>query len=129
MSVGYFAHSFDLINVGDLDMVVQARKMCTTLVVGVLSDEDFEAMHGRLPVIPLIERMALVEHVRGVDSVVRHDGLKTPSVPQADLLFVPADPPSALQGTNVVTLVPRQTTQSLLMRAALAPLADDSVAS
>jgi hypothetical protein len=73
MTVGYLAGDFDLINVRDLDVIAQASQYCSRLVVGVFSDEFAERHRGRRPIVPLVERMALVSHVRGVHSVVVHD--------------------------------------------------------
>lgn len=73
MSKGYLAASFDLLNVGDLDIIAQARQRCDHLIVGVYTDEYVEGLLGRRPVTPFVERMELVRHVRGVDTVVVHD--------------------------------------------------------
>lgn len=73
MSKGYLAASFDLLNVGDLDVIAQARQRCDHLTVGVFSDAYVEQCSGRGPVIPLAERLELLCHVRGVDTVVVHD--------------------------------------------------------
>ena len=73
MSVGYLADSFDLINVRDLDLIAQARARCARLVVGVFTDDYVERVSGRRPVIPLSERMAVLQQVRGIVEVVAHD--------------------------------------------------------
>lgn len=44
MSVGCLADSFDLINVGDLDLIAQAGARCSRLVVGVFTDEYTEKL-------------------------------------------------------------------------------------
>ncbi|HEX8509801.1 MAG TPA: adenylyltransferase/cytidyltransferase family protein, partial [Propionibacteriaceae bacterium] len=72
MTVGYLADSFDLLNVGHLDLIAQANDLCSHLVVGVLSDELTERVQGVRPIVPLVERAALVAHLRGVHRVVAH---------------------------------------------------------
>ena len=67
--VGYAAGAFDLFHVGHLNLLRQARQRCDHLVAGVVSDELLEATKGHLPVVPLAERMEIVEHVRYVDEV------------------------------------------------------------
>jgi glycerol-3-phosphate cytidylyltransferase-like family protein len=66
---GQLVRSFDLINVLDLDLVAQARQLCTRLVIGVHSDELVTQLTGRSPVMPLSERLLLAAHVRGVDEI------------------------------------------------------------
>ena len=73
MTVGYLAAAFEVVTVRDLDLIRQARQLCTRLVVGVLRDEDVVRLFGRRPVAPLLERIAVVRHLRGVDEVVAHD--------------------------------------------------------
>lgn len=72
MTYGYLACSFDLLNVRHLDLIAQASTSCDRLVVGVLTDEHAEALHGRRPVVPLRERLDLIRHVRSVAEVIVH---------------------------------------------------------
>ncbi|MCW2810119.1 MAG: adenylyltransferase/cytidyltransferase family protein [Friedmanniella sp.] len=126
--VGYFVDSFDLINVGDLDLIAQARARCGRLVVGVLTDADVERLVGRPPVIPLSERMTLVSHVRGVDEVVVHQG---PLSSGPDLLvFTAGDRAADLPGEpgSTVVLQPARRTASAVLRDALQPLPRQAVA-
>jgi hypothetical protein len=71
MSVGYFADSFDVLNVRDLDLIAHARELCSRLLVGVFTDDYVERLRGRRPVVPLDERMALMQHIGGAADVVR----------------------------------------------------------
>lgn len=106
MGVGFLARSFDLINVGDLDLIAQARQRCSRLIVGVYSDEWATALTGRPPVTPLAERIAVVSHVRGVDEVrIQHD--RVPPVEPGTVIFVE---PGGESAAGRVVLDPRRRT-------------------
>lgn len=68
--VGYVPGGFDMLHVGHINVLIAARDLCDHLVVGVATDESLKRMKGRLPVIPHVERMRLVEALRIVDEVV-----------------------------------------------------------
>lgn len=127
MAVGYLANAFDLLNVRDLDLIGQARGKCSRLVLGVFSDEFAERLYGRRPVVPLVERLALVSHVRGVDEVVTHDFAPRATEP-GDLTFVVAGDLEFTDVASPVLLTPRRTSLSAELRSALEPLAEDEVA-
>ncbi len=89
--VGYTAGVFDMFHVGHLNLFRHARASCGFLIVGVTTDELAEARKGVRPVIPLIERMAILQHVRYVDHVVPQasiDKLEAWEVLKFDVLFV-----------------------------------------
>ena len=44
MRVGYLVSSFDMLSVGDLSVIDQARQLCDQLVVGVLSTRRWSAL-------------------------------------------------------------------------------------
>lgn len=121
MPVGYLCGAFDLLNVRDLDLIDQARSRCRRLVLGVLTDDQVARLTGRAPVVPLVERMALLQHVRGVDLVVRHG---EPSEVGASVTL--AATPGALPGAELLT--PRRETASPMLRVALRPAAAAAVA-
>lgn len=118
MSLGYLACSFDLLNVGHLDLIAQARELCDRLIVGVYTDEAIERADGRPPVTPLAERAALVGHVRGVDEVVVHE---TVPVRGAAATLVLVDDGSRTVAVREIELVPRRGTASAVLSAALQP--------
>jgi glycerol-3-phosphate cytidylyltransferase len=68
--IGYTAGVFDMFHMGHLQLLGRARARCDYLVVGVSTDELALDLKGSLPVVPLLERMAIVQHVRYADQVV-----------------------------------------------------------
>lgn len=122
MVVGYLLGTFDMLNVGDLDVLAQARLRCARLVVGVHTDEAAAELSGRPPVVPLEERLTLLRHVRGVDEVVVHehaDGSGSATV----LLTVDGD--GYLPAAEVLSA--RRVSASATLRRALDPLSAERV--
>jgi len=68
--VGYTAGAFDMFHMGHLHLLKAARRRCDYLVVGVTTDEAALEAKGSLPVVPLLERMAIVQSMRFVDHVI-----------------------------------------------------------
>ena len=68
--IGYTAGVFDLFHIGHLNLLRASRAKCDHLVVGVTTDELAERRKGARPVMPLIERMEIVQSVRYVDHVL-----------------------------------------------------------
>jgi cytidyltransferase-like protein len=120
MVVGYLANSFDLINVRDLDLIAQARHLCSRLVVGVFTDDFAERHQGRRPVVPLVERMALVQRVRGVHEVRVHDDGPDGADPDTLCFQVAGDRPLLTTGRPWL-LQPTRETSSAALREALRP--------
>lgn len=69
MDIGYAAGAFDLFHIGHLNILREAKQHCDRLIAGVVSDEMLELTKGRAPIIPLAERMEIVEHISYVDQV------------------------------------------------------------
>jgi glycerol-3-phosphate cytidylyltransferase len=67
---GYVPGVFDLFHVGHLNILRSAREHCDWLIAGVVTDEIAYRVKGRLPVIPLAERVSILEHIRLVDEVI-----------------------------------------------------------
>ena len=86
MRVGYLVSSFDMLNVGDLDIIRQAQELCAELTVVVLDDDGVTVALGRPPVVPLHERVAIVECVRGITRVTT-TAEDTPEI-QADAMVL-----------------------------------------
>lgn len=71
--VGYVPGVFDMFHVGHLNILRHARVDCDYLIAGAVSDEKARAAKGKLPVVPLVERMEVLRHCRLVDEVVAED--------------------------------------------------------
>ncbi len=67
--VGYAPGAYDLFHIGHLNVLRHAAAHCDRLVAGVVSDEMLLLTKGRLPVVPLRERMEIVGSLRCVDAV------------------------------------------------------------
>lgn len=68
--IGYAAGAYDLFHIGHLNILKHAKSHCDWLIAGVVSDELCQATKGHLPVVPLIERLAIVQSVKYVDDAV-----------------------------------------------------------
>ena len=74
MSVmGYVPGVYDMFHVGHLNILRRAREGCDELVVGAVTDEVVERTKGKLPVVPLAERMEILSSLSIVDRVVADD--------------------------------------------------------
>jgi glycerol-3-phosphate cytidylyltransferase len=67
--IGYAPGAYDLFHIGHLNILRHARENCDYLIAGVVSDEMLLCGKGRLPVIPLAERLEIVRGIRYVDDV------------------------------------------------------------
>lgn len=68
--VGYAPGAYDLFHVGHLNLLRRAWLRCDHLIAGVVSDEVALAQKGRLPVVPELERLAVVQAMDVVDDAV-----------------------------------------------------------
>ena len=69
-SIGYTTGVYDLFHIGHLNLLKKAKLECDYLIVGVTTDELVESRKGKRPIIPFVERMEIVEHIKFVDEVV-----------------------------------------------------------
>ena len=67
---GYVPGVFDLFHIGHLNILRAARLQCDWLVAGVFSDENTFRTKAKYPVVPEIERLAILEHINLVDEVI-----------------------------------------------------------
>lgn len=67
--VGYAPGAYDLFHIGHLNLLRRAAHRCDVLIAGVVSDEMLLLSKGRMPVVPLAERMEIVRSLRFVDDV------------------------------------------------------------
>jgi glycerol-3-phosphate cytidylyltransferase len=68
--IGFAPGVYDLFHIGHLNILREARKHCDRLVAGVTSDDLTARLKGRVPVVPLAERLEIVQGVRYVDEAV-----------------------------------------------------------
>ncbi len=88
--VGYIPGVYDMFHVGHLNILRNARANCDYLIAGVVTDERAEAVKGRRPVIPLDERLEIVNCVGLVDEVVVDDSVDKAQILQKvrfDVIF------------------------------------------
>ncbi len=71
--VGYVPGVFDMFHIGHLNILRNARLACDHLVAGVVSDERALAAKGKLPVVPVGERLEIVRNITFVDDAVVED--------------------------------------------------------
>ena len=67
---GYVPGAWDMFHIGHLNILERARAHCDILMVGVVTDEALLQAKGKLPIIPLEERMDVVRAMSIVDRVV-----------------------------------------------------------
>lgn len=68
--IGYTTGVFDMFHIGHLNLLRRAKLECDYLIVGVTTDELSSSAKGKKPIIPLVERMEIVENIKFVDEVV-----------------------------------------------------------
>ena len=61
---------FDLFHIGHLNLIRRAKAQCDYLRIGVLSDELVYEFKCRFPIIPVEERMEILQALADVDEVV-----------------------------------------------------------
>ena len=72
----YTVGTFDLLHVGHLALLEYCKTLGDKLVVGVASDEVVNSYKPNVPVIPLIQRMAMLKALQCVDDVISYDKLE-----------------------------------------------------
>ncbi len=68
--IGFAPGVYDLFHIGHLNILREARRHCDRLVAGVSSDDLTARLKGKVPVVPLAERLDIVRSVKYVDDVV-----------------------------------------------------------
>lgn len=67
---GYVPGAWDMFHIGHLNIISRARELCDHLIVGVVTDEALIEAKGRMPMVPMEERLEIVEAIDLVDEVV-----------------------------------------------------------
>lgn len=70
MIKGYTSGVFDLFHVGHLRLLKNCKKHCDYLIVGVCSDKLVFELKGKKPVIPLEQRLEIVNAIPYVNKIV-----------------------------------------------------------
>ncbi len=60
----------DLFHIGHLNLIQRAKKLGTTLIVGVIVDECVYKYKGRMPLFSTNERKSIISSIKYVDKVV-----------------------------------------------------------
>ena len=68
--IGYTAGVFDMFHVGHLNMLKKAKEKCDYLIVAVIADDVADGYKNKKPVIPMEDRIKIVESIRFADKVV-----------------------------------------------------------
>lgn len=68
--IGYTTGVYDMFHIGHLNIIQRAKEQCDYLIVGVSTDELVQKEKNKTPVIPYVERSAIVKAICFVDMVV-----------------------------------------------------------
>jgi glycerol-3-phosphate cytidylyltransferase len=71
--VGYVPGAWDMFHIGHLRILQHARPHCDWLIVGVVTDETVRRVKHKEPMVPLADRMEILERLDLVDQVVVDD--------------------------------------------------------
>jgi glycerol-3-phosphate cytidylyltransferase len=91
--IGYTSGVFDMFHVGHLNIIMKSKELCDFLIVGVTTDEMAQYKNKK-PIIPLEERMRIVEAIKYVDQVIPQKTLHKFDVWEVykfDVIFVGSD--------------------------------------
>ena len=92
--IGFTAGAFDMFHVGHLNLIKNAKARCDYLIVGVNTDELIASYKNKQAVVPLKERMEIVEAIRYVDEVMAVDSLDKETIwnqKKYDVVFIGDD--------------------------------------
>jgi len=70
MIKGYTGGAFDLFHIGHLRLLKNAKKHCDYLIVGIASDKLLLEIKGKKPVIPLEQRIEIVNAIPYVNKII-----------------------------------------------------------
>lgn len=70
MTIVFLPGCWDVLHMGHINIIRRAKQLGDVLIVGVESDELIAGEKGRPPVMPLEQRMGVVEALRWVDVAI-----------------------------------------------------------
>lgn len=73
--IGYAQGAFDMFHVGHLNLIKNAKDRCDYLIVGINTDQLISSYKNKEAIIPLEERLQIVEAIKHVDQVIQADTL------------------------------------------------------
>lgn len=91
--IGYTAGVFDMLHIGHLNLLHNAKSMCDYLIVGVTTDE-LVSYKNKKSIIPFEERYEIVKNIKYVDAVVPQEDMDKLSMCKkigAEIMFVGDD--------------------------------------
>ena len=68
--IGFIQGTFDMFHYGHYNVISKAKEQCEKLIVGVNTDELVRSYKNKTPIVPLAERIRVVEAIKPVDQVV-----------------------------------------------------------
>lgn len=92
--VGFIQGAFDLFHIGHLNLIINAKRNCDYLIVGVNTDKLIQEYKHKTPVIPCEDRARIVEAIKYVDKVVimnDRDKIKAAKEYKFDVIFMGDD--------------------------------------
>lgn len=75
MIIGYTQGTYDMFHIGHLNLIKNAKKHCDYLIVGVNSDDLVLSYKNKKTIVPIEERVSIIEELKSVDKVIVCDTL------------------------------------------------------